>query len=105
MNDQQPKFELPRNIERYLAALSKLYEQEGKRQLQELLVNSQIRVHEEWSYDGWNGGTYGHALYFAVPETLYLSAVKQKEDLQKQIREDINKIHSIRNEFVEEVFL
>ena len=83
MNDQQPEFELPRNIERYLAALSKLYGQEGKRQLQELLVNSQIRVHEEWSYDGWNGGTYGHALYFAVPEALYLSSVKQKNFLYK----------------------
>ena len=86
MSDHEANFELPRNIERYLAALSKLYAQEGKRQLQELIVNSQIRVHEEWSYDGWNGGTYGHALYFAVPEALYLSSVKQKDDLKNKSR-------------------
>lgn len=36
---------------------------------------------------------------------LYLRSVKKKDDLQKQIREDINKIHCIQNEYIEEVFL
>lgn len=106
MNGQQTKtFELPRNIERYLAALSKIYAQEGKELLQEIIVNSQIRVHEEWSYDGWDGGTYGHALYLVLPEILYLKSVAKKDDLQNQIREDIKKVHNIQNEFVERVFL
>ena len=35
------KYELPRNIERYLAALSKLYGKEGERQLQQIIVNAQ----------------------------------------------------------------
>jgi hypothetical protein len=55
------KFKLPKNIERYLAALSKLYAQEGHRRLQEIVVNAQTRVVEEWSYDNLDGGTYGHA--------------------------------------------
>ena len=75
MSDYKQDFELPRNIERYLAALSKLYAQEGKKELQEVIVNSQVRVHEGWSYDNWNGGTHGHALYLAVPEGLFLSSV------------------------------
>ena len=98
-------YELPKNIERYLATLAKLDAQEGQRKMQEIIVNSQTRVHEEWSSDNWNGGTYGHALYLVLPEPLYLRAVKEKVSLQNQIKEDINKIHSIQNEFIEEVFL
>ncbi|MCX5888657.1 MAG: toll/interleukin-1 receptor domain-containing protein [Deltaproteobacteria bacterium] len=105
MSGGETAFELPRNIERYVAALSKLYAIEGKKQLQEIIVNSQIRVHEEWSSDNWNGGTYGHALYLTVPEVIFLSAVKQKDDIQKKIREDLNKIDNTPNEFIEEVFL
>lgn len=99
------KFKLPQHIERYLAALSKLYAQDGNRQLQEVIVNSQIRVHEEWSSDRWNGGTFGHALYLVLPEPLFLNAVKQKDDIQNKLKEDLNKIHNVQNEFIEEVFL
>lgn len=105
MSGYESKFELPRNIERYLAALAKLYAQEGLRQSEEIIVNSQIRIHEEWSSDNWNGGTYGYALYLVMPEGLYLTTVKQKEKLRNQIRDDINKIHNVQNEFIEEVFL
>lgn len=105
MSSKETRFELPRNIERHLAALSKLYAQEGLREQQEIIVNAQVRVHEEWSRDNWNGGTYGHAVYLVVPETLYLSSLKRKDILQKQIRDDINKIHNVQNEFIEEVFL
>lgn len=104
MNEQEIDFELPKNIERYLATLSKYYGKEGQRQLQEIIVNSQHRVHAEWSCDNWNGGTYGHALYLAIPESIYLSTVNEKAELQSQIREGLNKIHDIQNEFVEEVF-
>ncbi len=105
MSDQEPKFELPRNIERYLAALSKLYAQENKKQLQTIIVNSQIRVNEGWSYDNWDGGTYGHALYLVIPETLYLSVLKNRDAIQQQICEGINKLHNVQGEFIEAVFL
>ena len=105
MSKDASNYELPKNIDRFLAALSKLYSQEEKRSLQELLVNAKTRVHEEWSRDNWNGGTYGHALYLVVPERLFLSSVKQKNDIQTQIKEDLNKVHNVQNEFIEEVFL
>jgi TIR domain len=98
-------FELPGNIERYIAALSKLYAQDGKRQLQEIIVNAQIRVHEEWSYNDWEGGTWGHALYLIVPESIFLRSVKKKDDAQNEIRDDINKLHNVRNEFIDMVFI
>ncbi len=105
MSGQTVNFELPQHIERYLAALSKLYARDEKRQLQELIVNSQIRVHEGWSRDNWNGGTFGHALYLILPESLFLHSVKQKAGIQNQLKEDLNKIHNVQNEFIEEVFL
>jgi hypothetical protein len=58
-----PKFELSKHIERYVAALSKLYAQDGERLLQEILVNAQVQVEEQRTYDNWNGGTYGHGLF------------------------------------------
>lgn len=105
MSTSDKHFELPKTMERHLAALSKLYAQEGKRQLQEIIVNAQTRVQEEWSRDNWNGGTYGHALYLVLPEALFLNSVKQKGEIQSQIKEDLNKIHNIQNEFIEEVFI
>lgn len=105
MSNHETNFKIPKNIERYLATLSKLYANEGQKQLQEIIVNSQIRVHEAWSSDNWNGGTFGHAVYLVVPEFLYLDLVKQRNKLQKQIKADINNIHNVQNEFVEDVFL
>jgi hypothetical protein len=68
-------------------------------------VNAQVRVHEEWSYDNWNGGTYGHALYLVIPEVLYLSIVADRNDTQAQIRTDLNSLHNVQNEFIDEVFI
>lgn len=105
MSTHEPHCVLPGKVEHCLATLSKLYGQEGKREKQEIIVNSQVRVHELWSSDNWNGGTYGHALYLTVPEALYLRSVRKRTDVQNEIREDINKIHNVSNEFIEEVFL
>jgi len=82
-----------------------MYAHEGDRQLQEIVVNAQPRVHEAWSSDNWNGGTFGHALYLVVPEALFLSLAKQKKKVEKRIREDLNSVHNVPNEFIQEVFL
>lgn len=106
MSGHDLKFKLSKNIERYLAALSKLYAQEEKTEYQALIVNSQVRINEEWdSYENWNVVSYGHALYLVIPEPLYLSTVKNKVSYQSQIKEDINKIHDVQNEYIAEVFL
>lgn len=98
-------YELPRNLDGYLAALSKLYAQEGKRTQQEIIVNARIRVVEGWSSDNWNGGTYGHALFLTLPEAIYLPLVDQRDGLQTEIREGLNKIHNVQGEFIQEVFI
>lgn len=104
MSRQTQKFELPGEIEHHLAALSKVYGQNGDRRKQEIIVNAQVRVHEEWTYDNWDGGTYGHALYLRIPEDLYVRAIKKKTELQDEIKSDLNKIHNVSHEFIAEVF-
>jgi TIR domain len=98
--------ELPKNIERCLAALSRLYAQDGLRLLQEIIVNAQIRIVEEWKYyEYWNGGTCGHALYLVIPEPLFLAAAKERDDIQTKICSDLNDLHHVQHESVAEVFL
>jgi hypothetical protein len=100
-----PKFTLSKQIERYVAALSRLYAQDGERLLQEILVNAQLLVEEQRTYDNWNGGTYGHGLTLVLPETVYLKAAKQRGTLQDRIAQDLNKLHNVQNEHISEVFL
>lgn len=105
MSSNGPTFELPRKIEHLLAALSRLYAQEGKKQLQTILVNSHVRIVEEWTSDNWDGGIFGHTLYLGIPESIYFTIVKTKEAIQQQIQEDLNKLHNMQSEFIAAVFL
>jgi hypothetical protein len=105
MSDQKQRYQLPKRIDHYLATLAKLYAQEGQREKEEIVVNAQVRVQEEWSYDNWNGGTAGHALILTLPEFLYLGLVRKREDLQSEIRKDLNKVHNCQSEFIEEIFI
>ncbi|WP_196812807.1 MULTISPECIES: toll/interleukin-1 receptor domain-containing protein [unclassified Afipia] len=98
-------YQLPSKIERCMAALSKLYAQEGKRPLQNIIVNAKIFVEEGYSYDNWNGGTSGHAIRLTVPEEIYLANINQQAEVQRQISEDLNKLHNVQNEFFDGVFL
>jgi TIR domain len=97
------KYELPNYIERYLAALSKLYAQDGQRALQEIIVNAQTRLSERWTHDEWEGT--GHALYLVIPERLFLGASKKRDEVQKKIRSDLNDLHNFQNEHIAVVFL
>jgi hypothetical protein len=105
LSEPTSTLQLSSDIEHYLAALSKVYVQEGARQKLEIIVNSQVRVDEEWSYDNWNGGTYGLALFLTVPEALYLRSARRRSQLQKEIQADINKLHNVQNQFIAAVFL
>jgi len=105
MSEQESQLQLSSNIEHYLEVLSKLYANDGQKELQEIIVNSQIRVHEGCGYENMGGITYGHALYLVMPEILYISAAKKKDKLQKQIKDDLNEVHNVQDEFIENVFL
>ncbi|ADY14193.1 toll/interleukin-1 receptor domain-containing protein [Sphaerochaeta globosa] len=105
MNEQNIKFELPKKIDTCLKILSKQFQKQGRKDLQEIVVNSIPRIQTGWSFDNWNGGTYGHALYLAVPEIIYPNNADDKTELQDQITKAINKVHDIQNELIAEVFI
>jgi hypothetical protein len=99
-------YQIPVNLEQYLAALSKVYENEGKRTKQEILVNARIRIEEAYEiYEDWGVEHHGHALFLRVPENLFLAVNRQKEEVQKQLQTDINKMHHVTNEHIAKVFL
>ncbi len=102
MTEEKSRFQIPRNIERYLAAQSKLYAHEQNRQLQEILVNSRSAIQE--CYSSWNH-EIGHQLYLYIPEQLYLRIIHDRTEIQEKLRVDLNKIHNVRGEFIEELFI
>lgn len=105
MSKQPPKFELPKQVERYLAAASRLYAQQSERQLQEIVVNAQIRIVEGTGYDNWNGGIYGHSVYLVLPGSLFLSATARRREIEKRLQDDLNSLSSIESEYFENVIL
>ena len=105
MGRSQGQFELPGKIEAYLATLSRLYAKKNEARLQEVVVNGVVAIHEQWTYDNWNGGTYGHALTLTLPEDLFLEIVNDKGDLQTRICRDINSLNNVQNEHIDEVFI
>ena len=105
MSRTKQTFELPRLLERHLSILAKLYALEGKRDHEEIVVNAYPRIEEEWTYDNWNGGTFGHAVHLILPEDLYLRFTRQRDDFQTEIAKDLNGLHNEQNEHIAVVFL
>ena len=98
---------LPKKIDRHLATLSKFYAEKGDLDIQALIVNAQPRVHEECNLipGSWNSVTYGHALYLAVPESIFLKYVENRCVIEDRIRFDLNKLNSISDECYTEVVI
>lgn len=96
-------FQLPQKLDRYFAALSQLYGQEGERLLQETIVNGKVQIIEEFSYDNWNGGTWGHALNFVLNDQLFFRVLREKEDVAARITKDLNALNTIPDEFIDQI--
>lgn len=97
--------ELPKLLDGLMGLLSKMYAQDGERSLQELLVNAKVRVVEETGYDNWNGGQWGHNVHLAVSENFLLPYLRNKNDVGQRIRNELNALSDIQDEYFENVFL
>ena len=102
--NETPKFELPGEIEKILASLSFYYKEHDKPNLQRLLVNSNYYIKEGWGYDNWNGGSYGHAIFFKVPALIYYELFDNLDDIGREICGDANRLVNFQNEYFDEVF-
>jgi hypothetical protein len=98
-------FLLPPKVESYLATLNRLYQRNGEIVLRNVIVNGIVSVHEEWDYDNWNGGPYGHAITFTIPEDLYLELFETRDAIQDRIAADLSKLDNSPNEHISAVFV
>lgn len=99
------KFDLPRQLEKLLAALSVYFGKHGRSTLQRLVVNSTYRVHEEWDYDNWNGGQYGHAVFFEVPSPIYYDVFEDLAEVSDEICQGLNRFAKVPQESFSAVFI
>ncbi len=105
MSKSPPKFELPEHLERYMAAASRLYAQQGERQLQEIVVNAQIRILEGTGFDNWDGGIYGHSVYLVIPGNLFLGVAAKRGEVEKRLLGDLQSLNSVEGEYFDKVVL
>lgn len=106
MGMKESDFTLPKKIDHFLALLNKLYGSKGETELQQLLVNATVRIEEGVDHDSWDGGQYGHNVYLALPEVLFLSIIDRKESLESKIITDLRSItNSEPHEHFSSVFL
>ncbi len=93
---------IPKNIERYLFTLSKIYGHNREIDLQKLIINAKVTVDENVIEEPWGNG---HAVYLSLPEQIFLLYTKQKDKTQEKLREDLNSIIKVQGEFIQFVFL
>lgn len=104
-DNRSPSLYIPSVFERMVASLSLLYGQTGATDLQRLLVNSSYYLDEGYNYDNWNGGTYGIAAHFQVPREIYLALFDRLSEIEDDIRNRLNRLEVVENEYIAAVFL
>ncbi len=103
MSNSSPRFELPGKLEHYMGILSKVYKREGKTLKLSIIVNAHVNVIEGTFHDNWNGGIDGHSVILALPQDLFLSVLDNRGQLEGEIRQDINKLHTPEPEHIADV--
>lgn len=99
------KYILPGKIERIFSALSELYEKRGNLICQKIIVNSRFHIEEEYTYDGFGGGSYGHALYLSLPNNIFWEIYEKRDAYSQNIQTNINNLSdTIEDEHIAKVF-
>ena len=99
------KHSLPKKVEKILASLAIKYRKDGNELALKVLVNSHYLFVEEYTYDNWDGGQDGHAIYFQVLEPIYHEIMDDLDSLSTMINQDLNKLANVSGEFIAAVFI
>lgn len=100
-----PQYQLPRKLDKILAATANYYSTKGNVLAHRIVVNSSYRIEERYDYDNWDGGQTGHAIYLDIPSSLYFSAFNELERLGADIASVMNKVARIPHEHIAHVSL
>lgn len=92
-------FVLPQKTDSYLELLCKIFQEEEKTALQEIIVNSEYEVEEGREHDNWNGGIDGHLLTLMLPISLYLKYRKEIASLGQEILSELRSIADTETEY------
>jgi hypothetical protein len=104
-SENSPKFELPKKLEKILAALATNYAQKNEPILQRLLVNSRYYVEENTEYDNWDMGQYGHTIHFDAPSELYQLIINDLHEVEDKLCKAINRIANCPGEWISKVLI
>jgi hypothetical protein len=80
---------LPDAIPDLVAALARVIDEEGRKDIARLLISSKVAI-EQTSFDNWNGGTHGYTVQLGAPARSY-AAVSDKvgaleEEMQSRLQ-------------------
>jgi hypothetical protein len=92
LSDQSSPFSFAEDCEQYLRTLAKLYEHDGRRDLQSILVNAKVSVDEGITVGGDDMNVYGHTLRLSLPESLFTFGMKETLTIQDRIKKNLNEI-------------
>ena len=95
---------LENDIAKIVGALARVFRQENRHNVADLLSDAGIRF-EETSHDNWNGGTYGYGLQIEVPAQTFVEFGDDAVDgLEKELKARIERFTRLYpNEHVEKV--
>jgi len=102
LGDSEGGPRLPREIERFVASVSRVYGNKKQELAQKLLANAAITI-EENSYDNWDGGQTGFLLHLQIPDVLFSEILEAKDKYEEDIRKNLNSLVNIPHEFIDSV--
>lgn len=98
--------ELIEKLDGYIAILSRLYSQsDDLKHIQVMLDNCKASIDNHCEYDNLDGGMYGHIIHLTIPNDIYIDNKKSIKQIQDIIKEDINEMSNIHNEYVYKLFI
>lgn len=105
MNNNEPEFKLPGKIKGFLPVLASQYAATRQPDLQEVIINAEIRVEKARDIETDFGCAYGFSIHLIIPEILFTRVAGMKNKIEKRIEESMRGLYDLQNEHVDRVFL
>jgi polyhydroxyalkanoate synthesis regulator protein len=102
-DNNNPNFDLPKNINAILRSLCAKYDHKGLEDLKAIVMGSEFKVIENTSTEDKSyGHRYGHSLQVTLPEYCYERIADKRVEFQNRMRDDLNSLYD-SSEFIADV--
>ncbi len=97
-------FEVPSQLRKLIGVIAGHACRKGEALLCDLLQRSTYTIEEAVEHDAWGAGISGHAVHFLVPPEVFMRIdIDELEGLANAVTERLNKLVTVRNEYLSEV--